>query len=81
MFETRKMKKTTVCRTCSRSRLVWSKGRIRTIEAPVVPIRLAANAPTARTPVLTAGRARRSPLSWSPPEITYRLASSTMNGT
>ena len=45
MFETRKMKKTTVCRTCWRSRLVWSNGRIRTIEAPVVPMRLASTDP------------------------------------
>ena len=37
--------------------------------------------PTARIAVFTTGRARRSPLTWRPPEITYRLATSTMNGT
>ena len=66
MFETRKMKKTTVCRTCSRSRFVWSRGRIRTIDAPVVPIRLASTAPIASIAVLTAGVARQVPLELEP---------------
>ena len=47
MFETRKMKKTTVCVTRVRSRLVCSSGRISSIEAPVVPTNEASRAPSA----------------------------------
>ncbi len=49
--------------------------------APVVPIRLASNAPTARKAVLTSGVARRSPRSTMPPEITNSAPRSTMNET
>ena len=45
MFETRKMKKTTVCATRLRSRFVCSSGRISSIEAPVVPTNDASSAP------------------------------------
>ena len=66
MFDTRKMKKTTVCRTCSRSRFVWSKGRISTIDAPVVPIRLARSAPTAEDRGVDRGRGAQVPLDLEP---------------
>ncbi len=42
-LQTMKMKKTTVCWTCFRSRLVSRSGRTSNIAAPVVPIRLASN--------------------------------------
>ena len=45
MFETRKMKNTTVWATRLRSRLVWSSGRISSTEAPVVPTNEASSAP------------------------------------
>ena len=44
-LQTMKMKKITVCWTCLRSRLVSSSGRIRSMAAPVVPMKLAKQAP------------------------------------
>jgi hypothetical protein len=79
MFETTKMKKTTVCATWRRSSLVASRGRMRRTEAPVVPTRDARTAPTARKAVFTAGRAWMSPVTSTPPETTNRLASRAMN--
>jgi len=81
MFETRKMKKTTVWVTCRRSRLVWRSGRTRSMEAPVVPMKEARSAPTNRKAVLTRGVAARSPSRKTPPEITNSVARSTMNET
>ena len=60
----------TVCLTRFRSRLVWSKGRISTIEAPVVPMTEARIEPVARKAVLVSGVASRSPRSSIPPVIT-----------
>ena len=42
-----KMKITTVWATCLRSRLVSSSGRMSSIAAPVVPMKLASTAPIA----------------------------------
>ncbi len=70
MFETRKMKKTTVCRTRVRSRFVWRSARIRSMDAPVVPMIDASAVPTARNAVLVIGVASRSPRRSTPPEIT-----------
>ena len=64
------MKKTTVWVTRVRSRLVWSSGRIRSIEAPVVPRNDARRDPTARNAVLVSGVASRSPVRRMPPAIT-----------
>jgi hypothetical protein len=77
-FDTRKMKNTTVCTVRSRSRFVCSRGRMSSMEAPVVPTIEASTAPTARKPVLTAGVATRSPRKSTPPEITKSPARSTM---
>ena len=63
LLQTRKIKKMTVCLTYFRSRLVCSRGRINNIAAPVVPMKLAMPAPTARKMVLVRGWAGRSPLS------------------
>ncbi len=49
--------------------------------APVVPIRLASTAPTARKPVLMTGVACRSPRSTIPPEIVNSAPSSMMKET
>ena len=75
-----KMKKTTVCWTCFRSRLVSSSGRINSIAAPVVPMKLASTAPAARNAQFVNGWAGRSPSMRMPPLIVYRLNSRTMNG-
>ena len=64
------MKKTTVCRTRARSRLVCSKGRISSMDAPVVPTREASRVPVARNAVFTSGVASRSPRRRTPPAIT-----------
>ena len=69
-----KMKKTIVWRTRVRSRFVWRIGRIRSIEAPVVPMNEARIDPAARKAVLVRGVAIRSPRSRIPPEITKRPA-------
>ena len=79
MLDTRKMKKTIVWRTCVRSRLVCKTGRIRSIEAPVVPTNEASADPSARNAVFVSGVAARSPLSRMPPEITKSPARRTMN--
>jgi hypothetical protein len=76
-----KMKKITVCRTCRRSLLVARSGRISSMAAPVVPIRLAGTPPTARNAVFVPGCAGRSPRSRIPPRMTYNASSSTINGT
>jgi hypothetical protein len=64
------MKKTTVCVMRVRWSLVWRTGRIRTIEAPVVPRNEARTLPAARKVVLTRGVASRSPLRRVPPAMT-----------
>jgi hypothetical protein len=81
MLHTRKMKKRTVWRTWARSRLVCKTGRIRSIEAPVVPMKDASTDPSARNTVLVRGVATRSPRSRTPPEITNSPARRTMNET
>ena len=78
MFETRKMKNTTVCTVRVRTLLVRSSGRMNSIEAPVVPTIEAARAPHARNAVFTSGVASRSPSRTTPPEMTNRLPSSAM---
>ncbi len=75
------MKKTTVCVTRVRSRLVWSTGRIRSIDAPVVPRKEARMLPVARNVVLTSGVARRSPVSRIPPAMAYSAVRRIMNET
>ena len=70
MFATRKMKKITVWVMCVRWRLVWRTGRIRSIDAPVVPRNEARTVPAARKVVFTRGVASRSPLKRMPPAIT-----------
>ena len=74
-----KMKNTTVCATFLRSWLVESSGRIKSTDAPVVPMREARTEPTARKAVFVRGVASRSPVARMPPETTNRLPRSTMN--
>ena len=49
------MKKTTMCALRWRDALARKSGRIRSTEAPVVPIRLAIRPPKAIRPVLSSG--------------------------
>jgi hypothetical protein len=70
MLETRKVKNTTVWVTRVRSRLVCRRGRMSSIEAPVVPTKDASRLPRARKAVFTSGVASRSPRSKTPPAIT-----------
>ncbi|MEY3286521.1 MAG: hypothetical protein RL500_1251 [Pseudomonadota bacterium] len=59
---TMKMKKTTTCATCLRLSLARISGLINSIEAPVVPIRLASTAPTPMIFTLVSGLPFRLPL-------------------
>jgi hypothetical protein len=69
-FDPRKMKKITVRVTCFRSRFVWRSGRMRSIDASVVPIKDARSAPPARKAAFVRGVPGRSPSRKTPPEIT-----------
>jgi hypothetical protein len=69
MLLTRKMKKTKVWVLRRRKAFARSTGRISTIEAPVVPMRLAASVPTASSAVLVAGVPTSRPRSSTPPPV------------
>ena len=75
------MKKTTVWATCFLSRFVCSRGRMSSIEAPVVPTNEARRAPRPRNAAFVRGLASRSPSRRIPPEITNSPPSRTMNDT
>ncbi|MNV87569.1 hypothetical protein D3C71_1817030 [compost metagenome] len=60
-LDTMKMKNTTICAVCLRPWFARISGRISSIDAPVVPMKLASTAPTARMPTLSAGVPRRLP--------------------
>ena len=62
MFDTMKIKNTTVCTLCTRLSLARISGRINNIEAPVVPMTLASSPPMARMAVLVRGSPCRLPL-------------------
>ncbi|MCY1235244.1 hypothetical protein D9M72_478520 [compost metagenome] len=66
-FATRKMKNTTTCATCRRLSLARSSGRISSMAAPVVPMKLASTVPSARMPVLSPGVPCRLPRTQMPP--------------
>ena len=74
MLATTKMKKTTTWATRCRCALARSSGRMRSIEAPVVPKTFASTAPTARNALLTPAEPRSVPRRRIPPEIVKRLA-------
>ena len=67
MFATRKMKKTKVWVLLRRKALARSTGRIITMAAPVVPIRLASTVPMASSATLVPGVPTSDPLSMTPP--------------
>src|SRR5262245_43527475 len=73
------MKNTTVWARCRRSELARSRGRMSSIEAPVVPATLASSAPAPRKAVFAAGVERTSPSSATPPEITNSAPRYSMN--
>ena len=64
------MKKTGIWPVFSLSRFVLRTARMSSMLAPVVPMKLAISAPTARNAALVAGRAWRSPVRAIPPLMT-----------
>ena len=79
-FDTMKMKNTTTCAWWRRLSLARISGRISSIEAPVVPMRLASTAPIARIAVLSPGAPCRLPRMWMPPATVNSAVSRMMNG-
>jgi hypothetical protein len=67
--------------TCFLSRFVWRRGRMRSMEAPVVPTNDARAAPSPRNAAFVRGVASRSPSRRMPPEITQSPPRRTMNDT
>src|SRR5213078_563685 len=61
MLATRKMKNTTVCARCRRSRLARSSGRTRSMAAPVVPTHEASSVPISMRVPFTQGVPRSPP--------------------
>src|SRR5699024_7267750 len=76
-----KIVNTTVWARWRRCALVARMGRISSIAAPVVPMKLASSPPTARKAVLVRGVAARSPRRTIPPDTVNSASSSTMNCT
>ena len=68
-FDTMKMKKTTWC-AVRRYLFIRSHGRISSIEAPVVPSKLASTAPRNRKITFARGVASPFTLMWMPPDTT-----------
>jgi hypothetical protein len=69
ILDTTKMKNTGMWYVYFLSLFVFNNGRMSSMLAPVVPIRLHITAPRNRNEVFTAGVARRSPVSRMPPEM------------
>ncbi len=65
------MKNTTMKVRCLRRALARRKGRISSMDAPVVPIQEAMAAPSASSAVFTAGVPWIEPRSSTPPETVY----------
>ena len=81
MFATRKMKKTTMCARRVRWAFAFRIGRMRIIDAPVVPATDAISVPSASSAVFVRGPPRISPRTSIPPEIAYRPMMMTRNET
>ncbi|MDT4881332.1 hypothetical protein FQZ97_1171840 [compost metagenome] len=74
------MKNTTTCARFARLSLARISGRISSIEAPVVPMKLASTAPMARMAVLSPGAPCRLPRMWMPPATVNSAVSRMMKG-
>ncbi len=79
-LETMKMKNTTMCALCLRLSLARIKGRIISMEAPVVPMKLASTAPMSNKPALSAGLPWRLPRMKIPPATVNSAVSRMMKG-
>ena len=79
-LDTMKIKNTTTWATCLRLSLALMSGRIMSMDAPVVPMKLAKNAPIARMAVLRPGLPCKLPRIKMPPETVYKAVKRTMNG-
>ena len=75
------MKNTTMWARCTRLRLARSSGQISSIEAPVVPTRLASTAPAASSAVFISGVPDSDPRTWMPPVMTNSVPSRAMKDT
>ena len=75
------MKNTTTWALCRRSSLARSTGRIITIDAPVVPMKLASAVPMASSAVFAAGAPWMLPRMTMPPATVKSARSSRMKGT
>ena len=80
MFATRKIKNTTTWTLCCRSSFARMTGRIITIDAPVVPMMLARNAPSAKRPVFVSGAPWMFPRTRMPPATVNSASSNKMKG-
>ncbi|MNV43354.1 hypothetical protein D3C71_1350650 [compost metagenome] len=79
-LDTMKMKNTTTCATCLRLSLARIRGRISSMDAPVVPMKLASTAPMARMVVLSPGLPCRLPRMKIPPATVNSAVSRITNG-
>ena len=73
ILATKNIKNTTTCTLCLRLSFALSSGRIISIAAPVVPIKLANNVPIANSKVFNFGLPCKLPLIKIPPEIMNKL--------
>ena len=80
MFDTSMMKKTKTWTLCTRSSLARRSGRIRIIDAPVVPMTLAGSAPIARMAVFMPGEPWMLPATTIPPAAVKSANSMRMKG-
>ena len=79
IFDTRKMKNTITWTLCRRSSLARMIGRIITMDAPVVPMRLASTVPIASRTVLAPGAPWMLPRTRMPPATVNRASSRALH--
>ena len=75
-----KMKNTTTWAACLRLSLARISGRIISIDAPVVPMKLASTAPIARMPAFSPGLPCKLPRTKMPPAMLNSAVNRMMNG-
>ena len=80
ILETKKIKNTTKCTLFFRHELALIRGRIKSIDAPVVPIMEASPVPIISNTLLSLGLPFKSPLIKIPPDTVNNANSSIING-
>jgi len=81
MLATRKMNKRTMWARRRRQALARMSGRIKSMAAPVVPVRLASPVPSAKNPTLKVGLPLKLPRTRIPPVTVYSAQRRMMKGT